>query len=154
MVKRSRASGQSSGGVWVEDRAEICFFFFQIFQNCSIFQPLLFLCLFVNLEFIPFNFIGFKIPPAQFWSWGCVKVTYYEVDSYCDKGLQCRAGYLNCFFLCYRLYTRQMMMLTKVINESSFMTASEEEDHYKFTRNLTRWNILKIMWYKKVYILN
>ena len=33
-----------------------------------------------------------------------------------------------------------MMMLTKVVNESSFMTASEEEDHYKFTRNLTRWN--------------
>ena len=44
MAKWSRASGQSSGGLWVENRAEIWFdfFFFQIFQ------PFLSLCLFVN----------------------------------------------------------------------------------------------------------
>ena len=48
MAKWSKASGQSSGGLWVENRAEIWFFFFQIFKNCSIFQPFLFPCLFVN----------------------------------------------------------------------------------------------------------
>ena len=44
MVKQSRASGQSSGlktGLKSD-------FFFHIFQICSIFQPFLFLCLFVN----------------------------------------------------------------------------------------------------------
>ena len=46
--KWSKASGQSSEGLWVENRAEIWVFFFHLFQNCSIFQPFLFLCLFVN----------------------------------------------------------------------------------------------------------
>ena len=43
-----------------------------------------------------------------------------------------------------------MMMLTKVVNESSCMTASEEEDHYKFGRNLTRWNLPEIKKEKKI----
>ena len=48
MAKWYKASGQSSGGLWLKNRAEIWPFFFQIFQNYSIFQQFLFLCLFVN----------------------------------------------------------------------------------------------------------
>ena len=40
MVKWSMASGQSSRGVWVENRDEIWYFFFQIFQNCSNFSTI------------------------------------------------------------------------------------------------------------------
>ncbi len=41
MNKRSKASGQSSEGLWVENRDKIGVFFFQLFQNYSIFQPFL-----------------------------------------------------------------------------------------------------------------
>ena len=40
--------GQSSGGLWVENWDKIWFVFFQIFQKLSIFQPFLFLCLFLK----------------------------------------------------------------------------------------------------------
>ena len=46
MAKRSKASGASAGGLWVKNRAKKNFV--QIFQNCSIFQQFLFLCLLVN----------------------------------------------------------------------------------------------------------
>ena len=55
-----------------------------------------------------------------------------------------RLGFEDFFYVTdSTLQFAMMMMLTKVVNESSFMTASEEEDHYRDTRNLTRWNIPK-----------
>ena len=78
-VKGSRASGQSSEGVGVENRAEIWLFFsfkfFKIVQFFSHFCSCVFLSIRANLEFIPINFIGFKVPSAQFWSSGCEGVT-------------------------------------------------------------------------------
>ena len=56
----------------------------QFFNFSAIYLPGPFSEFFENLEFIPINFIGFKVPLAQFWSLGCVKVTYYGVDSHCD----------------------------------------------------------------------
>ena len=70
MVKWSMASVQSSGGVWVENRAEIRFFFFsfkffKIGQLFSHFCSCAFLSINANLEFIPINFISLKVPPAR-----------------------------------------------------------------------------------------
>ena len=50
MAKWSKASGQSSRGLWVKNRAEMWLFFLS------------------NLEFIPINLIMFQVPPVQFWS--------------------------------------------------------------------------------------
>ena len=69
-VKLSKASGQSSVSVWVENRAEIRFFlffkFFKIAQFFSHFCSCAFLSISTNLEFIPINYISFKVPPIQY----------------------------------------------------------------------------------------
>ena len=68
MVKQSRVSGRSG----LRKGLNFFFFFFQFFQNCSIFQPFLFICLYVNLclcanlEFIHIIIFGLKVPILKF----------------------------------------------------------------------------------------
>ena len=51
-------------------------FFCQIVQFFSHFCSCAFMQIFANLEFIPINFIVFKVPPVQFWSPWCLWFTY------------------------------------------------------------------------------
>jgi hypothetical protein len=80
MAKWSRAPGQFLGGQWVEHKAEIWPFFFQILEILLFFN---FPKIWANVEFIPINLIIFKAPPVQIWSSYCAGLTYFPPPSHC-----------------------------------------------------------------------
>ena len=101
MVKRSRSSGQSSGGLWVENKAEIWFFFLsnfsKLFNFSAIFVPVpfcelvriwsSFLSILLCSKYLQSNF---EVPgPLRSLSWGLtytvipdLKFKYWPDEAY------------------------------------------------------------------------
>ena len=76
MAKWSKVPSQLSWGQKLSTKVNFDIFssfqFSKIPQIFKYFCSCAFLWISANLELIPINFIGFKVPPDQFWSSGCV----------------------------------------------------------------------------------
>ena len=105
--KWSKASGQSSKGLWVENRAEIWVFFFHLFQNCSIFQPFLLLCLFVNFcesGVYSYQFYSLLSTSSPILKYGVWEDHWFPLCYVHESKLKHILTYLLCNFIVFHVY--------------------------------------------------